>query len=83
MNFIYDWQLIKAYQDFRFPNLFYDICTTFYTIYYDITGTAHDGHFPDPYNFDYLTKHITLKLLPFLQLKGEYPYYLLLVYLPE
>ena len=33
-------------------------------------------------NFDYLTKHITLKLFPFLQLKGAYLYYLLLVYLP-
>ena len=34
-------------------------------------------------NLDYLTKHITLKLFPFLLLKGAYPYYLLLVYLPE
>ena len=34
-------------------------------------------------NFDYLTKHITLKLFPFLQLKGVYLYYLLLVNLPE
>ena len=34
-------------------------------------------------NFDYLTKHITLKLFPFLRLKGAYLYYLLLVYLPE
>ena len=32
-------------------------------------------------NFDYLTKHITLKLFPFLILKGAYLYYLLLVYL--
>ena len=31
----------------------------------------------------YLTKHITLKLFPLLQLKGAYLYYLLLVYLPE
>ena len=22
-----------------------------YAIYDDITGTAHDGHFPDPYKF--------------------------------
>ena len=34
-------------------------------------------------NLDYLTKHITLKLFPFLQLKGAYLYYLLLVNLPE
>ena len=34
-------------------------------------------------NFDYLTKHITLKLFPFLRLKGVYLYYLLLVNLPE
>ena len=31
----------------------------------------------------YLTKHITLKLFPLLQLKGAYLYHLLLVYLPE
>ena len=23
----------------------------FYTIYDEVTGTAHDGHFPDPYKF--------------------------------
>ena len=23
----------------------------FYAIYYEITGTAHDEHFPDPYKF--------------------------------
>ena len=23
----------------------------FYAIYDEITGTAHDGHFPDPYEF--------------------------------
>ena len=23
----------------------------FYTIYDENTGTAHDGHFPDPYKF--------------------------------
>ena len=34
-------------------------------------------------DFDYLTKHITLKLFPFLKLKGAYLYYLLLVNLPE
>ena len=34
-------------------------------------------------DFDYLTKYITLKLFPFLQLKGAELYYLLLVYLPE
>ena len=82
MNFIYDWQLIKAYRDF-----FYDFCMTFalhfYAIYDEITSTAHDGHFPNPYKFDYLTKHITLKLFPFLLLKGAYPYHSLLVYLPE
>ena len=37
----------------------------FYTIYDENTGTAHGGHFPDPYKLDYLTKHITLKLFPF------------------
>ena len=55
----------------------------FYAIYDENTGTAHGGHFPDPTNLDYLTKHITLKLFPFLLLKGAYPYHLLLVYLPE
>ena len=34
-------------------------------------------------DLNYLTKHITLKLFPLLQLKGAYLYYLLLVYLPE
>ena len=55
----------------------------FYAICDENTGTAHDGHFPYPYKFRYLTKHITLKLFPFLFLKGVYPYYLLVVYLPE
>ena len=55
----------------------------FYAIYDENIGTAHNGHFPDPYKLDYLTKHITLKLFPFLLLKGTYLYYLLLVYLPE
>ena len=32
-------------------------------------------------NFDYLTKHVVLKLFPFLRLKGAYPYCSLLVYL--
>ena len=39
--------------------------------------------FLTPTNFDYLTKHITLKLFPFLRLKRAHPYYLLMVYLPE
>ena len=30
-------------------------------------------------NFNYLTKYITLKLFPFLQLKGAYLYYLQLL----
>ena len=34
-------------------------------------------------DLDYLTKHITLKLFPLLQLKGAYLYHLLLVHLPE
>ena len=38
----------------------------FYAIYDEITSTAHDGHFPDPYKFQLSTKHITLKLFPFL-----------------
>ena len=32
---------------------------------------------------DYVTKHITLKLFPLLQLKGAYLHHLPLVYLPE
>ena len=39
--------------------------------------------FPTLTDLNYLTKHITLKLFPLLQLKGVYLYYLLLVYLPE
>ena len=39
--------------------------------------------FPTLMDLNYLTKHITLKLFPLLQLKGAYLYYLLLVYLPE
>ena len=38
----------------------------FYAIYDEITSTAHDGTFLTLTNFDYLTKHITLKLFPFL-----------------
>ena len=38
MNFIYDWQLIKANRDFSF---LYDTCITFYAIYDEITGAAH------------------------------------------
>ena len=34
-------------------------------------------------DLNYLTKHITLKLFPLLQLKGAYLYHLLLVYLPQ
>ena len=34
-------------------------------------------------DLNYLTKHVTLKLFPLLQLKGAYLYHLLLVYLPE
>ena len=33
-------------------------------------------------DLNHLTKHITLKLFPLLQLKGAYLYHLLLVYLP-
>ena len=34
----------------------------FYTIYDEITGTAHDGHFPDPYKFrlSYQTYHFEI-----------------------
>ena len=39
--------------------------------------------FPTLTDLDYLTKHITLKLFPFLRLKGMHLYYFLLVYLPE
>ena len=39
--------------------------------------------FPTLTDLDYLTKHITLTLFPFLQLKGVHLYQLLLVYLPE
>ena len=39
--------------------------------------------FPTLTDLNYLTKHITLKLLLLLQLKGAYLYHLLLVYLPE
>ena len=39
--------------------------------------------FPILTDLNYLTKHITLKLFPLLQLKGAYPYHLLLVHLPE
>ena len=39
-----------------------------YAIYDEITGTAHDGHFPDPYKFQLSYKHITLKLFPFLHI---------------
>ena len=42
-----------------------------------------DDTFPTPTDLNYLTKHITLKLFPLLQLKGAYLFYLLLVYLPE
>ena len=54
-----------------------------YVIYDEITGTAHDGHFPNPYKFRLSYQTITLKLFPFLCLKGAYPYHSLLVYLPE
>ena len=44
----------------------------------------HTGDtFPTLTDLNYLTKHITLKLFPLLQLKGTYLYSLLLVYLPE
>ena len=83
MNFIYDWQLKKAYQDFQF----YDSCMTFVLHFMPFTMILLVQHMMDTFltltNFDYLTKHITLKLFPFLCLKGAYPYYLLLVYLPE
>ena len=34
----------------------------FYTVYDEITGTAHDGHFPDPYKFQlsYQTYHFEI-----------------------
>ena len=34
----------------------------FYAFYDDITGTAHDGHFPDPYKFrlSYQTYHFEI-----------------------
>ena len=34
----------------------------FYAIYDKITGTAHDGHFPDPYKFQlsYQTYHFEI-----------------------
>ena len=34
----------------------------FYTIYYEISGTAHGGHFPDPYKFQlsYQTYHFEI-----------------------
>ena len=40
----------------------YDICTTFYAIYDEITSTAHGGHFPDPYKFrlSYETYHFEI-----------------------
>ena len=83
MNFIYDWQLIKAYQDFQF----YDSCMTFVLHFTPFMMKLPVQHMDDTFltltNFDYLTKYITLKLFPFLQLKGAYLYYLLLVYLPE
>ena len=83
MTFIYDRQLIKAYQDFQF----YDFCMTFVLYFTPFMMILPVQHMTDTFltltNFDYLTKHITLKLFPFLQLKGVYPYYLLLVYLPE
>ena len=44
----------------------------------------HTGDtFPTLTDSNYLTKHITLKLFPLLQLKGAYLYSLPLVYLPE
>ena len=39
--------------------------------------------FPTLTELNYLTKHITLKLFPLLQLKGADLYHLLLVHLPE
>ena len=55
----------------------------FYAIYDENTGTAHSGHFPDPYNFrlSYQTYHF--EIVFFSTLEGAYSYYLLLVYLPE
>ena len=55
----------------------------FYAIYDENTGTAHGGHFPDPYKFrlSYQTHHF--EIVSFQLLKGVYSYYLLLVYLPE
>ena len=83
MTYIYDQQLIKAYQDFQF----YDSCMTFVLHFMPFMMRLLVQHITDTFltltNFDYLTKHITLKLFPFLRLKGAYPYYLLLVYLPE
>ena len=37
----------------------------FYAIYDEITGTAHDGHFPDPYKLrlSYQTYHF--EIVPF------------------
>ena len=34
----------------------------FYAIYHEITGTAHNGHFPDPYKFQlsYQTCHFEI-----------------------
>ena len=83
MNFIYDQQLIKAYRDFQF----YDSCMTVVLHFTPFMMILLVQHTMDTFltltNFDYLTKHITLNLFPFLQLRGVYPYYLLLVYLPE
>ena len=38
VQILYDWQLIKAYQDFM---IFYDICITFDAIHDEINDTAH------------------------------------------
>ena len=65
----------------------YDFCMTFVLHFMPLMMklmVQHTGDtFPILMDLKYLTKHITLKLFPLLQLKGAYPYHLLLVYLPE
>ena len=56
----------------------YDFCMTFvlhFTSFMIKLMVQHTGDtFPTLTDFNYLTKHVTLKLFPFLELKGAHLY---------
>ena len=65
----------------------YDFCITFVLHFTPLMMKLTVQHMGDTFltltDLNYLTKHITLKLFPLLQLKGDYLCHLLLVHLPE